>query len=65
MPVTRAQNAQMQNAAATLIALKYSKAATGFPKYGKAVAKDEVRPVRKAAIMARLLISMCAASDNE
>jgi hypothetical protein len=60
MPVTRAQNAEMLNAAATLVTLKYSKA-TG----GKSVSKVDARPMRRAAIVARQLIKLCASSDNE
>lgn len=60
MPVTRAQNAEMLNAAATLVTLKYSKA-TG----SKSGSKVDARPMRRAAIVARQLIKLCASSDNE
>ena len=60
MPVTRAQSAEMLNAAATLVTLKYAKA-TG----SKSGSKVYARPMRRAAIVARQLIKLCASSDNE
>lgn len=63
MPVTRSQNAEMLNAAATLVTLKYSK--SGLPVYSKVSSKVDARPVRRAALVARQLIKLCASSDNE
>lgn len=65
MPVTRSQNAEMLNAAATLVTLKYSKATGGFQTYSKSGSKVDARPMRRAAIVARQLIKLCASSDNE
>lgn len=86
MPITRAQTAEMRNAAKTLTTLKYTvyrntKAATSQRHLRNTQLVDRAllrkdaalerntkarsRPLRKAAIVARSLIKLCASSDNE
>ena len=56
MPVTRSQTSEVI-AAKTLLALKHARPAASAP--------NSKRPQRKAAIVARGLIKLCASSDNE
>jgi hypothetical protein len=56
MPVTRSQTSEVA-AAKTLVSLKQMR-----PRPQTA---SEKRPQRKAAIVARGLIKLCASSDNE
>jgi hypothetical protein len=55
MPVTRSQKAEMTVAAKTLLTLKNAARPTPVAQ----------RPTRKAALLARQLIKLCASSDNE